>query len=318
MDSTIARPGRAGRRVAALLLALAAAGGAAACSADSGETASAVAPAPAERGEAGAAAPGTGNQAPRREQGADQGQKQDQGQEQDRQVAAPGVDRKLVRTATLELASSDVAASADRARSEAVAAGGYSGQESVTERSATLTLLVPSDRLDAVLGRLTDGGAGEVRSRSQTAEDVTEQVVDVESRIKTQRASLERVRALLANATSVSDIVSIEGEVTRREADLESLLSRQQTLAGSVALSTITVKLTRTGTPPPAPVQDDGDSFLDALAAGWHGFTSAGAFVLRLVGYVLPFAALAALVAWAVVRLRKRAAAPAPQPAPES
>lgn len=46
------------------------------------------------------------------------------------------------------------------------------------------------------------------------AADVTEQLVDVESRIATQRASVERIRALLARAASVSEITSVESELT--------------------------------------------------------------------------------------------------------
>ncbi|WP_026424329.1 DUF4349 domain-containing protein [Actinokineospora inagensis] len=58
-----------------------------------------------------------------------------------------------------------------------------------------------------------------------------------------ERAGLVRVRALLDRATGISEIVEPEGEVTRREADLESLLKRQQTLAAS----TITVRISLDG-----------------------------------------------------------------------
>lgn len=141
----------------------------------------------------------------------------------ERDVRQPGVDRTLVRTATLELTATDVRDTVARARDVAAADGGYAGQESVREDAATLALHIPSDRFDHALDALS--GLGEVVSREQSAEDVTEQVVDLDSRIATQRASVDRVRALLARAGTVDEIVRIEQEVTTREAELESLLS---------------------------------------------------------------------------------------------
>ncbi|GLZ38238.1 DUF4349 domain-containing protein [Actinokineospora sp. NBRC 105648] len=219
-------------------------------------------------------------------------------------VSQPGVDRKLVRTATVELSADSVFEAVGKAKNAVVVVGGYTGQEQVSERYATLTLFVPSDRLDSVLTQV--GGAGKVRSQSQTAQDVTEQVVDVDSRIQTQRASLNRVRLLLDRATGISEIVQLESEVTRREADLESLLKRQQALAGSVAMSTVTVRISQDGAPAPVREEDD-DSFLGALAVGWNAFLDAGGFVLRVVGTVLPFAVVLAVPAYLWWRSRRRA-----------
>ncbi|MBM7770506.1 hypothetical protein JOD54_000710 [Actinokineospora baliensis] len=229
-------------------------------------------------------------------------------------IDQPGVDRKLVRTATVELSAAKVPEAADRVRAEAVAVGGFSGQEQVTDRFALLTVHVPSDKLDAALTRIAE--AGTVTSRSQTAQDVTEQVVDVESRIQTQRTSLARVRALLDRATSITEIVQLEGEVTRREAELESLLKRREALAGSVALSAVTIRISQDGAPP-APAAED-DSFLAALATGWHAFLDAGSFVLRVVGTLLPFAVILGIPAYLIWRHRRRNRRPAavPQPAP--
>ncbi|WP_197523496.1 DUF4349 domain-containing protein [Actinokineospora pegani] len=298
MDSTTSRRAR---RTAGLLVSLTAMVAVASCSADmsgSGAAPAAVAP------DAGVAAPegargggGTGREQARQQE----------------QVAAPGVDRKLVRRADLTLASDDVGEAADRVRSEVLAVGGFSGDEKITERVATMTLRVPADKLDAVLGRITGGEIGEVRSRGQSAEDVTEQSVDLESRIKTQQASVERVRALLADASSVGDVVQIEGEVTRREAELESLLARRDALAGSVALSTVSVRVERTDAVT-APEEPDEPGFLDALAVGWDSLVFGGSVLLRIVGFVLPFAVPVALVWWLARRLRKRFK-PTPAPA---
>jgi len=128
------------------------------------------------------------------------------------EITQPGVDRTLVRTATIDLAATDVGAAVNHARDITAAKGGYAGREEVREESATLTLHIPSDRFDQALDELSE--LGEVISRNQSAEDVTEQVVDLDSRLATQRLSVDRVRALLAKATTVDEIVRIEQEVT--------------------------------------------------------------------------------------------------------
>lgn len=228
-----------------------------------------------------------------------------------KEVSQPGVDRALVRTATVQMTADDVGDAVDGARDIAAAEGGYAGRERVREASATLTLHIPSDRFDRALDRVS--GLGEVISREQTAEDVTEQVVDLDSRIATQRASVDRVRALLARANTVDEIVRIEQEVTSREADLESLQQRRQVLAGQVAMSTVTIGIDRTDAPAPPKAEEERGGFLAGLSDGWAAFTSAGAGTLRVIGAVLPFALVIGVPAVFLIRWwrRRRTTAPA-------
>ena len=128
---------------------------------------------------------------------------------------AGATDRKLSRSARLELTATKVADVVAQARGIALGAGGYTGQESTGDDLATLSLAVPAERLDPVLDQLSHLGSSLVK-RELNTQDVTEQVVDVEARLATQRKSVERIRALLSQATSVSDITSIESELTSR------------------------------------------------------------------------------------------------------
>lgn len=219
------------------------------------------------------------------------------------EVSQPGVDRSLVRTATIELSAGNVVETVDDARDIAVSEGGYAGQEEVRDSSATLVLHIPSDRFDAALGELSE--LGKVTSRKQAAEDVTEQVVDLESRVQSQRASVDRVRALLAKATTVDEIVRIEQELTTREAELESLEQRRQALAGQVAMSTVTMRITKTNAPPPPP-KEEATGFVAGLSDGWDAFLNAGAVTLRVVGAMLPFLVVLAIPAAFVLRWRRR------------
>jgi hypothetical protein len=160
-------------------------------------------------------------------------------------------------------------------------------------------LRVPVDHYDDVLADLQ--GAGKLLDRTAKAEDVTDQVVDVESRIKSQRASVARVRELMDQATRLSDVVELEGELSTREADLESLLAQQASLKDRTSLATITLSLSET--PVKTAAKDDDPGFLDALAGGWGAFVTMLRWLAVALGAVLPFAAVAALIVLAWLRL---------------
>jgi Domain of unknown function (DUF4349) len=265
-----------------------------------------------EAGERSASSPAMTADTGRAPAPADSGGASSAGAKQDnQQVQQPGMDRRLIRTATVELAADDVAETVRRARQIAAGAGGYAGHQELRGDTATVTLHVPSDRFDRAVDDLS--ALGTVLAASQTAEDVTEQLVDVESRMTTQRASVERARALLARAGSVSEIVQIEGEVTRREADLESLQKRRETLAGQVAMSKATLRISKGASAAPTEPDDSG-GFLGGLAGGWRALLTAGGVVLNVVGVLVPFLVVVGVpVAIAVRwwRRRRRAVAPA-------
>jgi hypothetical protein len=203
----------------------------------------------------------------------------------------------IIRTASLTVQVDSVPKALDAARADAEGAGGYVGNETTTRdedgRERTRVVLrVPVERYDGVLAGLE--GAGKLLERSAKAEDVTDQVVDVESRIKSQRASVARVRALMDQATKLSDVVTLEGELSSRQAELEALLARQASLKDRTTLATITLSLTET--PVRESEREDDPGFLDALAGGWHAFVTMLRWLAVALGAVLPFAAVAALL----------------------
>ncbi|MFJ4572450.1 DUF4349 domain-containing protein [Streptomyces sp. NPDC088846] len=226
----------------------------------------------------------------------------------------------VIRTATLSVEVKSVPGAAAAARSAAENAGGLvAGEETErvddTREMSHIVLRVPQDAYDTVLRELT--GAGKLLSRTSSATDVTDQVVDVESRITTQRASVARVRKLMDRAGNLTDVVALEGELSSRQASLESLLAQQASLKDRTALATITLDLSE---PEPAAKDggDDDPGFLDALGGGWHAFVTMLRWLAVAVGAAAPF-----LVAVAVLlllgrllrnRLRGRRAPRSPEP----
>ncbi|MER7189710.1 DUF4349 domain-containing protein [Streptomyces flaveolus] len=223
----------------------------------------------------------------------------------------------IIRTASLTVQVKDVPKALDGARAAAENAGGYVGDETTSRdedghERTRLVLRVPVDAYQDVLSELE--GAGKLLERNAKAEDVTDQVVDVQSRIASQRASVARVRELMDRATKLSDVVTLEGELSSRQAELEALLARQASLKDRTSLATITLSLSETPVKKEV-AEDDDPGFTDALAGGWDAFVTMLRWVAMVFGAVLPFAAVAALLVllWLRVvrpRLPRRPAAP--------
>ncbi|WP_037854309.1 DUF4349 domain-containing protein [Streptomyces sp. NRRL F-2799] len=232
---------------------------------------------------------------------------------------SPRLAPSVIRTASLEVEVRDVPGALAKARRVTEDAGGYVGEES-TDRDddgsgrTRVVLRVPSERYEEVLGSLQ--GTGKLLRRTARAQDVTDQVVDVDSRIKSQRASVARVRELMDRAEKLTDVVALEGELSSREADLEALLSQQASLKDRTGLATITLSLAARGAHPSA--GDDTPGFLDALSGGWHAFLTMLRWIALVVGAVLPFAALLALLVFLWRRVVRPRLPRRPAPAPVS
>ena len=218
-------------------------------------------------------------------------------------------ERQIARTAQLTIGVKDVSAAAAQLRQIALAADGFIASERLettasTYGESTVVLSVAADRLEQAMADADK--IGTVRTRSMTARDVTTQVVDVEARIVTMRESIARIRVLMGKAGSLGDIANIEAELTRRQADLESLLARQKALKGQVERAPLTVTLFRDGTEP-AP----DNPFLRGLREGWEALAKSTAILITMLGALLPFAVVGAVLFWPIRWLfRRRAASP--------
>lgn len=219
-------------------------------------------------------------------------------------VTAPGPS--VIRTADMTVTATGVSAAADRARAIVTGVGGsVDGDDRTagTHPSATMTLRVPPAQLDDVLSRLA--ALGKEQTRHLSTQDVTTQVADVDSRVRSAVAAISRLRDLYARATRVADIIDIESQLTQRESDLESLEAQQRALAGQIAMATVTLSLVTPATPPAHRAHQHG--FVGGLLRGWHAFTAAVAVIVTGAGAALPFVLLvgAAVGIWLTIRRRR-------------
>ncbi|WP_305785040.1 DUF4349 domain-containing protein [Symbioplanes lichenis] len=225
---------------------------------------------------------------------------------EDRPAKAPDLSvdqRAIVYTGSITVRVDDVNAAAARTTGIVAGAKGFVGGDQRTSNGAngssdaTLTLRVPAASFGGVVDQLA--GLGTEEKRAISTEDVTEESVDLDARIKTQQARVNSGRTLLARAKDLEDLVMLEREVATRESDLASLQAKQRRLADLTALSTITLVLLDPSTET-APASESG------LSSGWHGFLTSLNVVAVAVGFLLPWLVILAIpVAVIVVRRRK-------------
>lgn len=210
---------------------------------------------------------------------------------QDAPKAPPDVQRDIVKTATITVTADEPLAAADRASALATEAGGridsrteYGGS-ALDRARVSLTLRVPADKLDSVIGALK--GLGTVESLDVQAEDVTSQRVDLEARIKALQTSVDRLLAIMRDARDPSALIEAESALSQRQADLDSLRAQRAALGEQISYSTVTVDLIAPIAGGPAPQEYRG--FLGQMERGWDALVDTGSNLLLLVGLLLPW-----------------------------
>lgn len=219
------------------------------------------------------------------------------------------------------VASDDIQRSVSAITAEAASLGGgiassdvdFGTADPADEPSghAVLVVKVPP----SAVNRLIDGldATGDVRSIDQSAQDVTDQLVDLEVRIANARTSVDHVRAFMDRTQNLSELVSLEAELTRRQTALEQLEAQQRNLEDRVAFATVTVEVLPTPLAPEPVVDDDDTSIGEAFDDGIEAFLAvlfAIAFVLAAGAPFLLLGLVIAIVVWRVGRNRERAPRP--------
>lgn len=203
------------------------------------------------------------------------------------------VEQQVITSAYVDLRVANVAESLNELKAAVSAYSGTIANEALSQydgdKQATLTARIPQDNLAAFLDDVKD--VGEVQNLSINSTDVTMQVVDVQARLDALEASLDRLRALQAEANTVTDLVSIESELAARQAERDSLVSQLEYLQDQVAMSTVSFTLL-----PEVSVGVTEPDFLRGLSNGWNALLGLGAGFITAIGFALPFLIVAVVI----------------------
>ena len=215
--------------------------------------------------------------------------------------------RVLIRTADLRLRVRDYddarRAVAATARRMGAFVAGEAEQRLPYEVTNTLTLRVEAARFDTLMEALAALGE-EVVERRVSVDDVTEQAVDLESRLRARRAVEARYVEILGRSGTIEDVLAVEARLAETREAIELAEGQLRGLRDRVALSTITLTISEES---PTGITD-GPGFFSRLGAafgtGWDGLLG---LVVGLVA-LWPLALIVPLVVWLWRRLRRRAA----------
>jgi len=219
----------------------------------------------------------------------------------------------IIRTATLSIVARDFNGVREAVEGLVTQAGGFIDQMTVTGDASTArtlrgTLRVPGDRLPDTLARLRQ--LGQVVEDTQGAQDVADQIVDLDARLASARATEQRLTELLRTRTGrLSDVLEVERELTRVRLDIERLDAEKTNLGRRVSYATIGVTISeerKAGLDGPLSLATRlRIATADGLEAAFESITLTVLLLLR-AGPTLLLWAGAAAIAWLVARRFRR------------
>ena len=153
--------------------------------------------------------------------------------------AVPAAQRMLIYSGRLAMAVADVESSVQATQKLANEVGGYM----LTMSANSITIRVPAKQFFPVLERLK--ALGQTISKSVTAQDVTDEYVDLQLRLKNAEVLRDRLVAILEKAANVKDTLEVERELNRVREEIERIKGRLAQLDKLIAYSTIEVTFTQ-------------------------------------------------------------------------
>ncbi|MFO0659400.1 MAG: DUF4349 domain-containing protein [Polyangiaceae bacterium] len=235
-------------------------------------------------------------------------------------AAAPVSDRKVIRNAELTVEANDPREAARILGNLAERHSGFlassDSQQSgpsndPTAVSVTLVMRVPSAEFATTLDEIRASGSKVLHERI-SGQDVTDEFVDVEARLRSYKALEAQLHELLRDAKTVSDAIQVHAKLNETRTEIERLEGRRRVLEDKTSLSTFTVRVQKVA--PLVTASSDGiaTSFRKALGDGVDTSAAIVTGAIRLTGVLLPvmlliFLPMGLLLRWAIRFVQRRA-----------
>lgn len=226
-------------------------------------------------------------------------------------AASPAADKgplnqsKIIRTVSLGLNTRAFEEDLKKLNDAIASHGGYVELSDVSvasgsRRSASITARIPKAQVDSFLEQIQH--YGRLSNMTQSQEDVSEQYLDVDTRLKTQTAKMARLQELLGHATKVEDILSIEGEIANTQYQIDSLTGSLRGMDSRVDYSSVRITLSEQALPSVPEKQGLGERIRIALSDAWMEAQDFLADALIFLVLILPYLVLA-LILIVIIRL---------------
>ncbi|MBZ0283801.1 MAG: DUF4349 domain-containing protein [Anaerolineae bacterium] len=171
----------------------------------------------------------------------------------------------------------------------------------------SITIRIPAERLDEALTRIKSGG-GEVDSESVTGQDVTQQYVDLTSRLTNLEAAEAQLRTIMEGATRTEDVMAVFQQLVQVRSELEVVRGQIQYYAESAAYSSVTVNLTPKAIDTPIQIAgwSPGRTVERALASLVNLLRGLADIVITVVIVGIPLVLMIGIPGWLAWRTFKR------------
>jgi hypothetical protein len=157
----------------------------------------------------------------------------------------PDWDKKIIKTADLNVEVKSFRTFADRLRQNVKRSGGYIAQEQQTQSLSsienTVTIKVPVDQFEDLMQQMASD-SDRLVDKKISSEDVTTQLVDTRSRLATKKEVRERYLEILRQAKSIKDILAVQDVINGVQEEMDAAAGRIAYLGHSAAFSTINLK----------------------------------------------------------------------------
>ncbi len=224
------------------------------------------------------------------------------------QSAPVVVERKIIRNADLELEAAAPAEAQTRITSIAESNGGFviesnqssSDVKTTTRDTVSMTIRVPAEKFNESLDAIRKTATRTI-AETVKGQDVTEEFIDIEARLKSQKALEAQFLEIMKRSNSVAEALSIQREIADVRGEIEKVEGRKQFLQNQSSLSTIKIKIQS-----PAAFAANSSGFFYQIGQSFNrGFDTALGFILVLITLVvalLPFLVFIVLPIYLVVR----------------
>jgi Domain of unknown function (DUF4349) len=226
-------------------------------------------------------------------------------------------DRLVIRNANLTLVVTDPTTSVAVITKMAEDMGGFVvssslyetalGTGDLTATQGTITIRVPADRLDEALNSIK-AGAIEVRSENVTGEDVTQQYVDLQSRLRNLEAAEKQLQEIMGSATKTEDVMMVYNQLVQVRGEIETVKGQMQYFEQSARLSEVTIELIPDAAAQPLQIagwrpQGTAKAAVEALVKALQFLADAGIWAVICV---LPIGLLIGIPAFFIIRAIRR------------
>jgi hypothetical protein len=234
-------------------------------------------------------------------------------------TSLPAQERLIVRTGQMSIVAADTETALAEIARLAEMSGGWVVSSNVYQyderaKMGSITVRVPADRFDEIVAAVKETAVSTTRE-STDSQDVTDEYVDLSSRLDNLEATAQRVRAFLDDARNVEEALDVNRELSRLEEQIEVIKGRMQYLSQSAAYSTLTVEIRPDVLSQPLSVggwepQGTARAAVEALITALQGLVT---LAIWLLIFIIPLAILVGGPLWWIVRTvrRHRQATPA-------